>query len=129
MAALLCLALGATIFCAVQTVQAIQRFQQDQALTTAGDIRTIQPWMTIHYISRVYHVPESYLYNWLNIPNPTAMHRTSLRSLAVHYHRSLDNLISNVQAAIKTYRNEHPPGHSFPIRQANEFVHAGEEKT
>lgn len=129
MAALLCLALGATIFCAAQTVQAIQRFQQDQALTMAGDVRTIRPWMTVPYISRVYHVPESYLYNWLNIPNPPAMHRISLHSLAVRYHRSLDNLISDVQNAIKTYRKEHPPHHSFANWHANELPTLERRKT
>ncbi len=129
MAALLCLALGATIFCAVQTVQAIQRFRQDEALAMAGDVRTIRPWMTIPYISRVYHVPESYLYNWLNISNPPAMHRISLRSLAIRYRRPLDNLISDVQNAIKTYRKEHPPQHSFVNRYPVELPTPERRKT
>ncbi len=118
----LCLALGATIFCAVQTVQAIQRFQQQHALTMAGDVQTIRPWMTIPYISRVYQVPESYLYKWLKITDSQPVHRTSLRSLAVRYNRALDQLISEVQTAIRTYRKEHPPNHSFVSLHTNELL-------
>jgi len=44
------MALGATIFFAVQTIQAVQRFQKEHALTLAGDVSTIRPWMTIPYI-------------------------------------------------------------------------------
>jgi hypothetical protein len=104
---LLCVALGATIFCAVQTVQAVQRFREEHALTTSGDVRTIRPWMTIHDISRVYHVPENYLYKWLDIANPQSVRHATLDSLAARYHRSLDGLIGDVQNAIRTYRKEH----------------------
>ena len=34
----LCVALGATTFFAVQTIQAIQRFQEEHALTLADDV-------------------------------------------------------------------------------------------
>ncbi len=102
------MALGATIFWAVQTVQAIQRFQEDHALTLAGDVSTIDPWMTIPYISRVYHVPESYLYEWLHITDPRLVRYTSLRALAGRYNLPVDGLISAVQNAIRTYRNQHP---------------------
>jgi hypothetical protein len=104
---LLCLALGATIFCAVQTVQAIQHFREEHTLTMAGDVRTIRPWMTIHDISHVYHVPESYLYEWLDITNPRSVRHATLDSLAARYNRSLDGLIGDVQNAIRTYRKEY----------------------
>ncbi len=126
---LLCLALGATIFCAVQTVQAIQRFEQARALTIEGDVSTIRPWMTIHYISHVYHVPESYLYEQLNITNSMSIQRVSLRSLAVRYNRSLDGLIRDIQTAIKIYRKQHPPPHSFTSRRARELLALERKKT
>jgi hypothetical protein len=103
----------------VQTVRAIQDFQQTRTLTAEGDVRTISPWMTIHYISRVYHVPESYLYESLHIVYPQQIYRTSLRSLAVRYNRSLDGLIRNIQTAIKTYRYQHPPHRSFASMHTN----------
>lgn len=105
---LLCVALGATIFFAVQTIQAIQRFQEEHALTLAGDVSTIRPWMTIPYIARVYHVPESYIYERLHITDPQSVRLTSLHALAGRYNLPVDGLISDVQNAIRTYRNQHP---------------------
>jgi hypothetical protein len=64
--------------------------------------------MTIPYISRVYHVPESYLYEWLHITDPRPVSHTSLRFLAGRYNLPVDGLISDVQNAIRTYRNQHP---------------------
>jgi len=110
---LLCLALGATIFCAIQTVRAIQRFQQARSLTAQGDVSNIQPWMTIHYISRVYSVPEGYLTAQLSITDTRPVSRIPLRSLAVRYNRSLDGLIRDVQIAIKVYRKQNPQHGSF----------------
>jgi hypothetical protein len=119
---LLCLALGATIFCAVQTVQAIQRFQQARSLSAEGDVSTIQPWMTIHYVSRVYYVPESYLDEQLKIKDPNSIRHVPLRSLAVRYNRSIDGLIRDIQTAIKTYRKQHPLRHSFTNLHANQLL-------
>src|SRR2546428_8076024 len=56
---LLLLTLVTTAIAANATFQAFQRFQQQKMLVTRGDVRTIRPWMTIPYISRVYHVPEA----------------------------------------------------------------------
>lgn len=119
---LLCLALAATIFCAVQTEQAIQRFQHARTLAAEGDVSTIQPWMTIHYISRIYYVPESYLYEQLNITNPTSISQVPLRSIAVRLNRSVDELIRTTQTAIRTYRKQHPHRHSFTKLHANELI-------
>lgn len=126
---LLCLALGATIFCAVQTVKAIQRFEQTRTLTAAGDVSTIRPWMTIPYISRVYRVPEGYLYQSLHIAHPQPTYRSSLRSLAVRYNRSLDGLISDIQTAIMTYRKQHPPDRSFANLNTNKLLARRRRKT
>lgn len=110
---LLCLALGVTIFCAVQTVRAIQRFQQARSLATQGDVNAIEPWMTVHYISRVYSVPESYLIAHANIPDSRLVSHVPLRTLAVRYNRSVDGLIRDIQVAIKMYRKQHTYRLSF----------------
>lgn len=110
---LLCLALGATIFCAVQTVRAIQRFQQARSQSPQVDVSSIQPWMSIHYVSRVYSVPERYLTERLNITYSRSVAHIPLRSLAVRYNRSLDELIRDLQTAIKTYRKQNPQSLSF----------------
>jgi hypothetical protein len=119
---LLCLALGATIFCAVQTVQAIQRFQQARTLAAQGDVSTIQPWMTIHYISRVYYVPESYLIEHVNITDSRPVSHIPLRSLAVRYNRSIGGFIRDIQTAIKAYRKQNPQRHSFTKLHANTLL-------
>ena len=106
----------------MQTVKAIQHFQQARILTAEGDVSTIQPWMTIHYISRFYFVPESYLNEQLNITNPESVRRVPLRTLAVRYHRSIDSLIRDIQTAIKTYRKQHPQSHSFINMHANQLL-------
>jgi hypothetical protein len=110
---LLCLALGATIFCAFQTVRAIQRFQQARSLAAEGDASTIQPWMTIQYVSRVYSVPERYLTEQLNITYSRPVSRIPFRSLAIRYNRSLNGLIRDLQKAIKAYRKQNPQSLSF----------------
>ncbi len=113
----------------MQTVKAIQRFQQTRTLTAEGDVSTIRPWMTIPYISRVYHVPEDYLYESLQIIHPQPTYRTSLRALAVRYNRSLDGLISEIQTAIKTYRKQSLPHRSFTNLHANELLAWERRKT
>ena len=113
----------------MQTVKAIQRFQQTRTLTAAGDVSTIRPWMTIPFISRVYHVPEGYLYESLHIIHPQPTYRTSLRSLAVRYNRSLDGLISDIQTAIKTYRKQHLPHRAFTNLHMNELLAWERRKT
>jgi hypothetical protein len=62
--------------------------------------------MTIHYISRVYAVPESYLIVHLNFTDSRPVSRVPLRSLAARYNRSVDGLIRDIQKAIKAYRKQ-----------------------
>jgi hypothetical protein len=106
----------------VQTVQAIQRFQEARSLSAEGDVSTIQPWMTIHYVSHAYYVPESYLDEQLKIKDPNSIRHVPLRSLAVRYNRSIDGLIRDIQTAIKTYRKQHPLRHSFTNLHANQLL-------
>ena len=106
---LLCLALGATIFCAMQTVQAIQRFEESRNLATSGDVSTIGDWMTLPYVARVDHVPENYVDQWVHIRDRQSTRHSTLRALADQYNRPVDSLIHDIQRAIVTYRKQHTP--------------------
>ena len=105
---LLCIALGVAVFCAIQTVQAFQRFQQDRKLALSGDVRTIRPWMTLPFIAHVYHVPENYLDQQLHITDPQTVRRASLHTLSLRYNRPEGSFIHDVQQVILNYRKQHP---------------------
>lgn len=104
----LCVALGLTIFAAVQIVHAVGRFQQSRQLALSGDVRAIRPWMTLHYVSRVYRVPESYLLTTLGIADASSVRHETLYALAARLHLTPDVLIKKLQVAILTYRTQHP---------------------
>lgn len=105
---LLCLALGFTVFCGAQIVRGFQGIQQAHHRANSGDVSTIRPWMTLHYISRVYHVPQAYLEQSLRITDPQVARRAPLSVLAARLHVSTDTLIQQTQQAILTYRAQHP---------------------
>jgi len=109
---LLCIALGLTIFCALQTVQAVQRFQQAHKLAVTGDVSTIRSWMTVPFIAHFYHVPESYLEESLHISAGESVRHMPLHSLADRVKRPLNSLIREIQHAILVYRKQHP-GHVY----------------
>lgn len=111
---LLLLALTITIIAAVATIQAFQGLQQQSALVNSGDVRTVSDWMTIPYIARTYHVPEDYLYQWLHITGVQKPQHITLRLLAARYHRSINDLLHSVQAAIRAYRAHSPPTKKTP---------------
>ncbi len=90
----------------MQTVRAIQRFQQARLQSVQRDVNAMQPWMTIQYISRVYAVPEGYLIERVGITDARQVSHVPLRTLAVRYNRSVDELIRELQIAIKTYRKQ-----------------------
>ncbi len=107
-AMLVCLAVGLLVFFAVQTVRAVQRFQQNHPLALSGDVRTIRPWMTIPYIARVYRIPERDLLQALDISDPRSVRHVTLYVLAERVHRTPNALIHEIQTAILTYRQQHP---------------------
>ena len=75
--------------------------------------------MTIHYVSRFYAVPESYLIEQLNITDSRPVSHVPLRTLAVRYNRSIDGFIRDIQTAIKAYRKQNPHRYSFTNLYAN----------
>ncbi len=108
--ALLCLlligALGLLAFTAVQTFAQVRSFQQHSHAVRAGDVSTIRPWMTLHAVSRIYHVPESYLYRELQVP--TSNSRTTINALATTKRQPVNAVLRSVQHAVITYRKTHP---------------------
>jgi len=105
---LLLLVLGFLALAAVNTGQAARSFQQHYSAIKAGDIHDIRPWMTIHVVSHIYHVPEDYLCHSLNMNNPGPLRHVTLSELAKRKRQPVDQVIHNIQHAILTYRKTHP---------------------
>jgi hypothetical protein len=106
--ALLLLTLCCVTFAARSTVETWQQFRQQNALARSGDVHTIGFWMTIPYIAHTYHVPETYLYSQLQLPDTPALHHTTLHLIALRYHRPVERVVSQVQSVVINYRKQHP---------------------
>lgn len=120
---LLLLTLATTAIAANATYQAIQRFQQQKALATEADVRTIRPWMTIPYIARFYHVPEAYLYHSLHIYDARPPRHATLHALANRFNRPVDELVHQVQTAILNYRKQHPNKFRHPSQLTTQSIY------
>lgn len=104
---LLVLILGLLAITALRAFQAVHNFQQRYSEVKAGDVSTMRPWMTIHVISRVYHVPENYLYRSLTINNTDQLHHATLYQIAAYKRQSVDQVIITAQHAILAYRKHY----------------------
>ncbi len=104
---LLLLALAGAVFATIETVQAVQNFQQHHVLARKEDVRIVSSWMTISYVSRTYHVPEDYLCRALHIPVTPAEKHTTLYVISLHSHRPVNEVIQSTQTAITNYRKQH----------------------
>jgi|SRR5581483_8390135 len=125
---LLLAALGIAAFALVNTFQAMRSFQQQNNATRAGDVNAIRPWMTMHVISHVYHVPEDYLEHSLNVARSDSLHQATLYEIAAHKHQPVDQLIHAVQKVILIYRKEHPaPTPPLKMLKVNDLAPAMEE--
>lgn len=90
-----------TINFAVRTVQHARRFH-------ARADEPIQSWMNIPYIAHSYHVPPQVIADALGIPPGTRDPRP-LREIAATQGRSVDELVSDIMAAINRFRPPPPP--------------------
>lgn len=111
---LLLLSLGVVAFTAANTLQAVKDFQRQYKGVKAGDVSTIRPWMTIHAISHICHVPEDYLDRSLNIASSGPQHQPTLYEVAKRKRQPVDKLITILQHAILIYRKAHPRSSSPP---------------
>lgn len=106
---LLVLILGLLAITTVRAFQAVHNFQQQYSKVEVGDVSTVRPWMTVHVISHVYHVPENYLYRSLTIDTPVQLRRATLYVIADHKRQPVDQVIHTTQQAILMYRKRHSP--------------------
>jgi hypothetical protein len=104
----LLLILGLLAFTAIETVQAMRSFQRQYSEVKTGDVSTVHPWMTVHVISHVYHVPEAYLGQKLTISNPDQLRHATLYEIAAHKRQPVTRVVHTVQQAILVYRKDHP---------------------
>jgi hypothetical protein len=105
---LLLLMLGLLTFTTVNTLQAARSFQRQYSAVKASDVSAIRPWMTIHMVSHIYHVPEDYLYHSLNMNNPEPLRHVTLNEIAKRKRQPVDQVIHSIQHAILAYRKIHP---------------------
>lgn len=111
---LLLLAVGSTVLAATSTVQAFHAFQRQRTLVKIGDVSTVRSWMTVPYIARVYHVPQSSVYSALHlVKKPDSSHMT-LSEVAQHSHQPIAKIIQIVQHSILEYRRQHPMSSHTP---------------
>ena len=104
---LLLLALGFTIVEVVVTFRAVRNLQMQYSGVKSGDVNTIRPWMTIHAISLIYHVPEDYVYSSLDVSSTDVPHHETLYEIASRKRQPVDQVIRTVQHAILAYRKGH----------------------
>jgi hypothetical protein len=103
----LLLILGLLAFSAIETVQAMRSFQHQYSAVKRGDVSTVHPWMTVHVISHVYHVPENYLGDRLTISNPDQLRHATLYEIAARERQPVARVVHTVQQAILVYRKDH----------------------
>jgi len=105
---LLFLALGLTVLVADATVQQVQSFQREEKAVKKQDVNAIHPWMTVHVVSHIYHVPEDYLYSSLRINKNDPLRRATLSTIASHKKQPYSRVEYTVKSAILAYQKEHP---------------------
>ena len=104
----LVLSLGATFVATNATINDVKTVHQHQEMASAGDVRLVRQWMTIPYVSHVYHVPTAVLYSSLQLTDNPANRHSTLQTLALQRKQSSDIVITKVQEAILNYRKTHP---------------------
>ena len=117
----LLLILGLLAFCAIDTVQAMRSFQRQYNAVKMGDVSTVHPWMTVHVISHVYNVPESYLGHQLTISSPDQLRHSTLYEIAARKRQPVARIVHTVQQAILVYRKDHSSALFVPVSPL--FIH------
>ena len=116
---LLLLTLGILAFTTVNALQAARSLQMQYSAVKSGDVNAIHPWMTIHVVSSIFHVPEGYLYRSLNMEDSVTLRHATLYELANRKRQPVDQVVRTIKRAVLTYRKQHPlistpspPGHN-----------------
>ena len=123
---LLCLALAGMFFSAAGTIRAYQQLQQNHLHIITGDVSTVNSWMTLPYVSQVYHVPENCLTHALHVSDPWLIHHASLHVIADDTRQPLNTVLLKVRETILAYR-KHPsacPSPTPPKMEVSGFANA-----
>jgi hypothetical protein len=101
-----------TIFFGMRAFHAFKKFDEHgppphRKIET--DVELIREWMTISFISRMYHVHEEDIYDALNI-SPKGNHDKSLMDLNRDYYPDKDGFVMDtVKATVLALQASHPP--------------------
>lgn len=97
------------IFFGLRAVRSYLRIQQTGLQPGVTDVEAVRGWMTIPYIAQAYGVPETYIFDQINIPRP-GNEEKSLGQLNREYATGQPGvIIETVKAAIRRYQAENPP--------------------
>src|SRR5215467_3465358 len=100
LSALLLLVLAFSVFAMANTFRAVRALQLRNHDVRMGNVSTIRAWMTIPTISRIYHVPEDYVYRSLDITSPAPYHHVTIYEVANRKQKPVNQVIYSLQYAI-----------------------------
>ena len=127
----LLLALLLTGFTATGTIRAYVVFQQDHQQIQQGDAHTVKGWMTISYVSHMYHVPEPCFVQNLHVHDHWLVEHAPLRALADFSRQSLEHFLHQVANVIIAYRQQlacaPPPSDTPTPIPTQEVLHQSSE--
>jgi antitoxin component of RelBE/YafQ-DinJ toxin-antitoxin module len=116
---LLLLMLGFLVFTTTRTFQAAHNFQQQYSAIKTENVSAVRPWMTVHVIAHVYHVPEKYLYRSLTISNQTLFRHATLYQIAARKRLPVDQVIHTIKDTILTYHKQRSAITTVTFKQQN----------
>jgi hypothetical protein len=101
---ILVLGLVLVIFFGLRVARAFVHLRQVEFRPERTDSQDIRGWMTISYISKAYHLPPYYLYEWLRIKKIDGNERLSLVELNRRYYPDQDGyVLQQVREAVAEY--------------------------
>lgn len=79
------------------------------------DVNMIRDWMTIPFISRMYHIPPYMLFEGLNIPEEKNNKEKSLKQLNEEYYPQTDGIVLEKVKAVVRAALANPPQPTLPV--------------
>ena len=106
---LLGLGIALVIFFGLRITRAFMHMRQIEFRPERTDAQDIRGWMTLSYISKAYHLPPYYLYEWLRIKKVDENERLSLVELNRRYYPERKNyVLEQVREAVAIYLKNTP---------------------
>jgi hypothetical protein len=98
----------AALFFGMRAVRAYQHIHGSGFRPGSMDVSQISEWMSIPYIAHVYHVPEEYLFQQVNIPAQGNIHHSLKQLNRAYLPDKPGELLIQVQDALQAYWESHP---------------------